>query len=119
VGGVGINLAVQDAVATATLLAEPLLRGAVTADRLRAVRNRRLVATVAVQSLQRLLHRGLVRPILDGRRTGPPKPLLALLHRVPSTTSVTAYLIGVGFRPEHAPPFAARLGDRPVTAGRT
>ena len=119
VGGVGINLAVQDAVATATLLAEPLLRGAVTADRLRAVRNRRLVATVAVQSLQRLLHRGLVRPILDGRRTGPPKPLLALLHRVPRTTSVTAYLIGVGFRPEHAPPFAVRGGAHPVSAGRT
>ena len=108
VGGVGINLAVQDAVAAATLLAEPLRRGAATPDRLRAVRNRRLMATVAVQSLQRLLHRGLVRPILDGRRTGPPKPLLALLHGVPRTTSVTAYLIGVGFRPEHAPPFAVR-----------
>jgi 2-polyprenyl-6-methoxyphenol hydroxylase-like FAD-dependent oxidoreductase len=108
VGGVGINLAVQDAVAAATLLAGPLRRGAVTPDELRAVRNRRLVATVAVQSLQRVLHRGLVRPILDGRRTGPPKPLLALLHGVPRMTSVTAYLIGVGFRPEHAPPFAAR-----------
>ena len=118
VGGVGINLAVQDAVAAAAVLAEPLLRGAATAQRLRSVRNRRLVATVAVQSLQRLLHRGLVRPILDGRRTGPPKPMLALLQRVPRTTAVTAYLIGVGFRPEHAPPYAVRRSD-PVSGGRS
>ena len=118
VGGVGINLAVQDAVAAAAVLAEPLLRGAATAHRLRSVRNRRLVATVAVQSLQRLLHRGLVRPILDGRRTGPPKPMLALLQRVPRTTAVTAYLIGVGFRPEHAPPYAVRRSD-PVSGGRS
>ena len=118
VGGVGINLAVQDAVAAAAVLAEPLLRGAATAQRLRSVRNRRLVATVAVQSLQRLLHRGLVRPILDGRRTGPPKPMLALLQRVPRMTAVTAYLIGVGFRPEHAPPYAVRRSD-PVSGGRS
>ena len=118
VGGVGINLAVQDAVAAAAVLAEPLLRSAATAQRLRSVRNRRLVATVAVQSLQRLLHRGLVRPILDGRRTGPPKPMLALLQRVPRTTAVTAYLIGVGFRPEHAPPYAVRRSD-PVSGGRS
>ena len=118
VGGVGINLAVQDAVAAAAVLAEPLLRSAATAQRLRSVRNRRLVATVAVQSLQRLLHRGLVPPILDGRRTGPPKPMLALLQRVPRTTAVTAYLIGVGFRPEHAPPYAVRRSD-PVSGGRS
>jgi hypothetical protein len=49
---------------------------------------------------------------------GPPKPLLALLQRVPRTTAVTAYLIGVGFRPEHAPPFAVRRSD-PVSGGRS
>jgi len=108
VGGVGINLAVQDAVAAATLLAEPLLRGAVTAHELGAVRHRRLMATVMVQTLQRMMHRGLVQPILDGRRLGPPRPLLALLRGFPRATSLTAYLIGVGIRPEHAPPFAVR-----------
>lgn len=119
VGGVGINLAIQDAVAAATLLAEPLLRGAATADELRAVRNRRLVATVVVQALQRLLHRGMVAPILDGRRTGPPKPVLALLRGVPRLTYVTAYLIGVGIRPEHAPAFAIRPLRLREDAGRT
>ncbi len=119
VGGVGINLAVQDAVAAATLLAEPLLRGAVTTSELAAVRNRRLMATVLVQALQRMMHRGLVTPILDGRRMGPPRPVLDLLRRVPRMSYLTAYLIGVGIRPEHAPPFAVRPtpGSGHVEAG--
>jgi 2-polyprenyl-6-methoxyphenol hydroxylase-like FAD-dependent oxidoreductase len=108
VGGVGINLAVQDAVAAATVLAEPLLRGAVTPRELAAVRRRRLVATVVVQTLQRMMHRGLVKPILDGRRMGPPKAVLGVLRHVPRASYLTAYAIGVGIRPEHAPPFAAR-----------
>ncbi|WP_219415740.1 FAD-dependent oxidoreductase [Pseudonocardia nigra] len=108
IGGVGINLAVQDAVATATLLAEPLRRGTVTPAALAKVRTRRLLPTIAVQTLQRILHRGLVHPILEGRREGPPKPLMALLRRVPAVSAVPAYLIGVGLRPEHAPRFARR-----------
>ena len=81
-----------------------------------AVRNRRLMATVVVQALQRMMHRGLVKPILDGRRTGPPKPVLALLRRVPVASHLTAYLIGVGLRPEHAPPSAARPFPGPAHA---
>jgi 2-polyprenyl-6-methoxyphenol hydroxylase-like FAD-dependent oxidoreductase len=107
-GGVGINLAVQDAVAAAALLAEPLRRGAATPTKLAAVRARRLLPTIAVQALQRLMHRGLVAPILDGRRLGPPKPFLAVLRRVPQISFVPAYLIGIGLRPEHAPEFAKR-----------
>src|SRR3954447_6942466 len=109
VGGVGINLAVQDAVAAASLLAGPLRRrGAVTPTRLAAVRARRILPTVLVQSLQRILHRNLVVPIVEGRRMGPPKPVLALLRRVPQVSLVPAYLIGVGLRPQHAPDFARR-----------
>jgi 2-polyprenyl-6-methoxyphenol hydroxylase-like FAD-dependent oxidoreductase len=109
VGGVGINLAVQDAVAAASLLAERLRqRGAVTPSELAAVRARRALPTILVQALQRLLHRGLVTPIIEGRRMGPPKPVLALLRRIPQVSLVPAYLIGVGLRPEHAPEFARR-----------
>jgi 2-polyprenyl-6-methoxyphenol hydroxylase-like FAD-dependent oxidoreductase len=108
IGGVGINLAVQDAVAAATLLAEPLQQGVVAPSKLAAVRDRRLLPTILVQILQRLMHRGLVAPILDGRSIGPPKPLLALLRRVPRISFVPAYLIGIGLRPEHAPDFARR-----------
>ncbi len=115
VGGVGINLAVQDAVAAATLLADPLRRGAVTSKELAAVRRRRLWPTILVQGLQRLMHRGLVMPILSGERMGPPRPVLALLRHVPQVSSVTAYLIGVGVRPEHAPAFAVRSAQRSGT----
>jgi 2-polyprenyl-6-methoxyphenol hydroxylase-like FAD-dependent oxidoreductase len=108
VGGVGINLAVQDAVAAATLLAGPLRRGTVTPATLAKVRARRLLPTILVQALQRLMHRGLVVPIIEGRQMGPPKPVLSLMRRIPQASYVPAYLIGVGLRPEHAPAFARR-----------
>jgi 2-polyprenyl-6-methoxyphenol hydroxylase-like FAD-dependent oxidoreductase len=111
VGGVGINLAVQDAVAAASLLAGPLRRGAVTPHDLARVRARRLLPTVAVQDLQLLMHRALVAPIVGGRRMAPPGPVLALLDRVPQVSMVPAYLIGVGMRPEHAPDFARRPAE--------
>jgi 2-polyprenyl-6-methoxyphenol hydroxylase-like FAD-dependent oxidoreductase len=72
-GGVGINLAIQDAVAATTLLAQPLRRGAVTPATLAKVRTRRLLPTIVTQSLQQLLHRTIAAPTVDERRTGPPK----------------------------------------------
>ena len=118
VGGVGINLAVQDAVATATLLAEPLRRRRVGPRQLRAVQRRRVVATRLVQGLQRAMHKGLVEPALEGRLDGPPAALLAVLRRVPQVSTVPAYLIGVGFRPEHVPPYARRAAE-PATSVRS
>src|SRR6266568_4381147 len=108
VGGVGINLAVQDAVAAATLLAEPLRQGTITQETLARVRSRRLLPTILVQELQHLMHEVVVEPIIEERRMGPPKPVLALLKLVPQVSYLPAYLIGVGFRPEHAPAFARR-----------
>jgi hypothetical protein len=99
-------------VATATLLAEPLRNGTLAESDLAGVRARRLLPTVLVQSLQRFLHRALVAPLVDGRRPGPPKPVLALVHRLPQLSVVPAYLIGVGLRPEHAPAFARRTPVR-------
>jgi 2-polyprenyl-6-methoxyphenol hydroxylase-like FAD-dependent oxidoreductase len=111
IGGVGINLAVQDAVAAATLLAGPLARGTVTADQLARVRRRRLLPTVAVQALQSVLHRVVLMPILRGKRQGPPTPVRLVLESFPPASFVPAYLIGVGLRPEHAPPFARRAAE--------
>jgi 2-polyprenyl-6-methoxyphenol hydroxylase-like FAD-dependent oxidoreductase len=116
IGGVGINLAVQDAVATATLLARPLSQGDVTAGTLAGVRRRRLAPTIAVQNLQQVLHRAVLKPILDGKRQGPPKPVVALMKAIPAASIVPAYLIGVGLRPEHAPAFARRAAVRDVTS---
>jgi 2-polyprenyl-6-methoxyphenol hydroxylase-like FAD-dependent oxidoreductase len=111
IGGVGINLAIQDAVATASRLAEPLRRGRVRPADLAAVRRRRLAPTVLVQGLQRMMHRVIVTPVLDGRRAGAPAALQRVMRAVPQATIVPAYLIGVGFRPERAPAFARRAGS--------
>jgi 2-polyprenyl-6-methoxyphenol hydroxylase-like FAD-dependent oxidoreductase len=112
-GGVGINLAVQDAVAAATILAEPLQRHRVTERDLAAVRRRRLFPTAVTQAVQRLLQRGLLGPLLRGADPTPPATLLGLVQRLPWLSVVPAYFIGVGIRPEHAPAFARRApGNR-------
>ncbi|MER6950247.1 FAD-dependent oxidoreductase [Nonomuraea sp. NPDC000554] len=108
IGGVGINLAVQDAVATARLLAGPLRRGRVTSGDLAKVNRRRRLPTVLVQTIQRAMHRGVVRPVIEGRRNGPPKAVVAILDRIPGARFIPAYAIGVGFLPERAPAFARR-----------
>jgi 2-polyprenyl-6-methoxyphenol hydroxylase-like FAD-dependent oxidoreductase len=108
VGGVGINVAVQDAVAAATLLADPLRRRVVTVVDLEAVRRRRLLPTAATQALQRLLHRYFLEAVLHGEIAAPPARLLNLVARVPQLSVVPAYLMGVGIRPERAPAFARR-----------
>jgi 2-polyprenyl-6-methoxyphenol hydroxylase-like FAD-dependent oxidoreductase len=107
-GGVGINLAVQDAVAAATILAEPLRQHRVTDRDLAAVRRRRLFPTAVTQTVQRVLQRGLLGPLLRGADPTPPAALLGLVQRLPWLSVVPAYFIGVGVRPEHAPAFARR-----------
>jgi 2-polyprenyl-6-methoxyphenol hydroxylase-like FAD-dependent oxidoreductase len=106
-GGVGINLAIQDAVATATLLAEPLRQRRVTGRGLAGVRRRRAFPTAVTQLGQRVLHR-LLGPILRGGNPRAPSALLGVLERLRWLAVVPAYFIGVGVRPEHAPVFARR-----------
>jgi 2-polyprenyl-6-methoxyphenol hydroxylase-like FAD-dependent oxidoreductase len=108
VGGVGINLAIADAVAAADHLAEPLRAGRLTDKDLAAVRRRRIVPTVATQTLQRVLHRRVLAPVLGGRQATPPAALLRAIERAPQLTAIPAYLVGVGLLPQHAPDFARR-----------
>jgi 2-polyprenyl-6-methoxyphenol hydroxylase-like FAD-dependent oxidoreductase len=113
VGGVGINLAVQDAVATARLLAEPLRRGELSRPGsgrvLARVQRRRRMPTVAIQGLQRFLHSRVIMPTLrGGKGIEPPQRLVALLHRFPRLSAIPAFVIGVGPRPERAPRWARR-----------
>lgn len=105
---VGINLAVQDAVAAATILAEPLREHRVSSRHLAAVRRRRAFPTAVTQAVQRVLHRRLLGPLLQGRDPTPPAALLGLVERLPWLSAVPAYFVGVGVRPEHAPAFARR-----------
>lgn len=112
VGGVGINLAVQDAVAAATLLAEPLRRGRPTLADLARIRSRRLLPTMLVQGLQRILHRTVMCPVMAGERNGPPPMMIKLFARFPRLSYFPARLLGLGLQPEHAPAFARRAMER-------
>jgi 2-polyprenyl-6-methoxyphenol hydroxylase-like FAD-dependent oxidoreductase len=104
VGGVGINLAVQDAVATARLLAPSLLTGSLTEDDLARVGRRRWLPTVVTQAAQRIAQARLIAPALAG--TGPEQPVMApralrLMGKLPSLQVLPAYFIGKGVLPEH------------------
>ncbi|MGK5546016.1 FAD-dependent oxidoreductase [Streptomyces sp. URMC 127] len=106
VGGVGVNLAVQDAVAAARILARPLREGTVSGRDLARVQKRRTLPTALVQRSQQGEHQ-LIRSALDGTLTAAtlPLPLRALRRSRPLRTA-TAFLGGFGIRPERAPAFA-------------
>jgi len=101
IGGVGINLAIQDAVAAANILAAPLLQGRVADDDLRAVQRRREFPTRATQRLQVLVQNRVIGRVLDTRKALSPPLVLRLLASVPVLTRIPARLVGMGFRPEH------------------
>jgi 2-polyprenyl-6-methoxyphenol hydroxylase-like FAD-dependent oxidoreductase len=97
IGGVGINLAIQDAVAAANLLAAPLRSGRIADDDLRAVQRRREFPTRATQRMQLLIQNRVFSRVLDTAK--PLSPPLFL--RLPMLRRVLARLVGMGFRPEH------------------
>ena len=101
VGGVGINLAIQDAVAAANILSRPLRDGAVTEAVLRKVQARREWPTRMTQALQIFIQRRVITSVLALKTTPKPPFLVKLLDRVPWLRRIPARLIGMGFRPEH------------------
>jgi 2-polyprenyl-6-methoxyphenol hydroxylase-like FAD-dependent oxidoreductase len=98
VGGVGINLAVQDAVAAANLLVRPLRTGTLSERDLARVQRRRALPAAVTQAGQRAIHRRIVAPLLDGG--APPAPV-RMLERFPALQAIPAYLLAIGIRPEH------------------
>ncbi|PYN02253.1 MAG: hypothetical protein DME07_11410 [Candidatus Rokuibacteriota bacterium] len=102
VGGVGINLAIQDAVAAANILAAPLRDGSLSLEHLQQVQRRRLPATRIVQRLQILVQDRIVTPVLGSRARKLSVPLaLRLLVRIPLLRRIPGRLVGMGVRPEH------------------
>jgi 2-polyprenyl-6-methoxyphenol hydroxylase-like FAD-dependent oxidoreductase len=100
VGGVGINLAVQDAVAASNLLAPELLERRIAPADLARVQRRREFPARAIQRFQILVQNRVLRPLLAGEVQRP--PLFArLLQRFPILRRLAARFIGVGVRPEH------------------
>jgi 2-polyprenyl-6-methoxyphenol hydroxylase-like FAD-dependent oxidoreductase len=101
VGGVGINLALQDAVAAANLLSAPLAEGRLGVSDLAKVQKRREWPTRATQWFQLQVQQRIIAPVL-GRSTSLKLPLIVrLLARYPILRRIPARLIGVGVRPEH------------------
>jgi 2-polyprenyl-6-methoxyphenol hydroxylase-like FAD-dependent oxidoreductase len=101
VGGVGINLAIQDAVAAANLLAAPLREQRLTSDDLRAVQRRREWPARVTQRVQVAVQDEVLAPVLAGTSAPSRLPLpVQLLQRLPLLRRLPARLVGIGVRPE-------------------
>jgi 2-polyprenyl-6-methoxyphenol hydroxylase-like FAD-dependent oxidoreductase len=101
VGGVGVNLAVQDAVAAANILAEPLRSNTVTNDDLAAVQRRRAFPVRAIQWVQVVVQNKLLSPALASSERPKPPFVMRLMQWLPVLRRLPARLVGVGIRPEH------------------
>jgi 2-polyprenyl-6-methoxyphenol hydroxylase-like FAD-dependent oxidoreductase len=101
VGGVGINLAVQDAVAAANILAQPLLEGAISEDLLRRVQARREFPTRVIQRAQVLVQQRVITGVLGSQDKIAPPFVLKLLRAIPLLRRIPARIVGMGIRPEH------------------
>jgi 2-polyprenyl-6-methoxyphenol hydroxylase-like FAD-dependent oxidoreductase len=100
-GGVGINLAIQDAVATANILGPLLKRGPIDTQQLALVQKRREWPTRMTQRLQILLQNRMITPVLNSKRPVSPPWLIRWLAQRPLFRRIPARLVGIGFRPEH------------------
>jgi len=101
IGGVGVNLAVQDAVAAANRLAAPLKAGTVSDEDLRAIQARRTFPVRFTQALQLTMQNRIIRRTLAGTQRPKPPLLLKLLDRIPLLRRIPGRLLAVGVRPEH------------------
>jgi 2-polyprenyl-6-methoxyphenol hydroxylase-like FAD-dependent oxidoreductase len=99
-GGVGINLAIQDGVAAANFLAQPLREGRISEAALAAVQRRRTFPTRATQAIQSLAHRGIAHAFaIPGPIHAPWQ--IKVAQRIPGIHRILGYAVGIGARPEH------------------
>ena len=117
VGGVGINLAVADAVATARILAGPLQKGRVSTRQLARVQARRWIPTAILQGVQRAIHARVIAVAVSAQ--GRPEDqnggqrlqrALRLVGRTPALQRLIGYMVAIGPLPEHTPKYARRSG---------
>ena len=128
VGGVGINLAVADAVAAGRMLAGPLRAGRVSTRQLARVQIRRWIPTAIVQGAQRAIHANVVAVAVDLEGSGdfkdetadrePPRPV-RIVSRSLALRRMVGYMMAIGPLPEHAPKYARRASSsKSWTPGR-
>jgi 2-polyprenyl-6-methoxyphenol hydroxylase-like FAD-dependent oxidoreductase len=102
VGGVGINLAIQDAVAAANILAAPLARGENVDALLKKVQDRRMLPVRLVQRMQRVVHDRILTPLVVRKAVLDKVPFVLRLFRIfPILRRIPARIVGLGFRREH------------------
>jgi 2-polyprenyl-6-methoxyphenol hydroxylase-like FAD-dependent oxidoreductase len=101
IGGVGINLAVQDAVAAANRLAAPLRARTVSDEDLRAIEARRTLPARLTQRIQLAMQNRIISPALAGTQRPKPPILFRLFDMFPVLRRIPARLLGLGIRPEH------------------
>ena len=101
VGGVGVNLAVQDAVAAANILWRPLRDGRAGPEHLSQVQRRRMLPTRIIQALQLAIQNDVIAPTLKSVRLARPPLPVRLLVKWPFLRRIPARLVGLGIRPEH------------------
>ena len=109
VGGVGINLAIQDAVAAANILGAKLASGNLSDSDLRAVQRRREFPTRAMQKLQVAVQNRVIQRVLSGSQPLTVPRIVRLMRQWPSLRRIPARIIGIGFRPEHV-----RTSEKPA-----
>jgi len=111
IGGIGINLAIQDAVATANILAPVLARGArPSLDDLKRVQQRREFPTRMTQRMQMVMQDRVMTRVLAAKSDPKPPFAVKLLNRFAFLRRIPARIIGIGFRPEHVrSPVAASI----------
>jgi 2-polyprenyl-6-methoxyphenol hydroxylase-like FAD-dependent oxidoreductase len=101
IGGVGINLAIQDAVAAANILWKPLKDGTLSTFDLAKVQHRRTFPTRVTQRLQVLAQNRIVQPVLSSNQPLQTPWAVSLFNKVPILQRIPARIVGVGVRPEH------------------
>jgi 2-polyprenyl-6-methoxyphenol hydroxylase-like FAD-dependent oxidoreductase len=101
IGGVGINLAIQDAIAAANMLAPKLFRGGMSERDLRAVQRRREPAARMTQTLQLFIQSKIIGKVLASGRAPLLHRIPALIRWLPFLPRIPGRLVGLGFRPEH------------------
>jgi len=101
IGGVGVNIAVQDAVAAANILANPLKEGKLKDSDLEAVQARRLWPVRTTQAIQVFLQNRMIAPTLAGTRPLRPPWAACVLNAVPFLRRIPARVLGLGVQPEH------------------
>jgi 2-polyprenyl-6-methoxyphenol hydroxylase-like FAD-dependent oxidoreductase len=101
IGGVGINIAVQDAVAAANRLAAPMKAGALTTGHLQAIQARRDFAARMTQKIQLTMQNRIIGPALQGTREPKPPLIFRLFDAFPRLRRIPGRLLALGIEPEH------------------